>query len=75
MREATFVVIAGLFFDIIGGIIIVGPLLFLVKRLYGGKVPETEVLDIDEYTKEQVKGQKTARIGIGFLIFGFILQL
>jgi len=82
MGDFTWLVITGLGFDVAGAILILFPLLHLVKinnpkgdpspnekRFVGG------IVDLKHGYDQDVKAQTGARIGLGFLVFGFILQI
>jgi len=77
MSEATWLIVIGLGFDIIGAIFIVGPLLNLVNRTWGRMNPEKELLgnDMKGMFRDDKRIQKLAWIGIILLSIGFAMQI
>ena len=80
MNEATWVIIAGLIFDIVGAILIVNPILNYIKKFkgseFGEKVTYYQPKDSirGDYEKDY-KNQRKARIGLVLLLIGFCLQI
>lgn len=80
MNEATWVIIAGLCFDIGGAFLIIKPLLYIFTEHWGHKDPrkdkgsELGLLDLNQKADDE-KAQKFSRIGLVLLVTGFILQI
>lgn len=81
MNEATWLMIIGLGFDILGAVLIVSPLLNFIKKGKGKDMGQDvtwfepkELVKESAFRSEWI-AQKRARIGLGCLGFGFFLQM
>jgi len=73
----VWIVLGGLFLDIVGASLIVSPLLKLVKTNFPEGEPkgsEMGLIDLPHHYKQDSGSQKRAWVGLGFLSTGFVLQ-
>lgn len=81
LNEATWIIVAGLCFDITGAYVVLRPLIHLYKRYWGDEKPNLESREgrFISYDKDIVESQKRdmkdAKIGFSILVTGFVLQL
>ena len=71
-------IILGLIFDIFGAFLIIRPLLDIVRKVkgdFGGEVLVQSDPVIDRDVMRSKKNQDRVRIGLGFLLTGFGLQI
>jgi len=82
VNEGTWIITIGLVFDMIGVILILSPLLHLVKANHPKGDPNPEkneftggIVDLKHHYEQDKKAQRNAWVGLGFLVFGFALQI
>jgi len=81
MNEATWIIIFGLCLDCIGAYLIIRPILYIYTSHWGDKDPRKDkggslgMLDLNQKADDDEKAQKFSRIGLAFLVIGFLIQM